>query len=520
LAPPAQLGGHRSGANPLEHLVSTIVVIGESRTALWLTVACAIAIHWIAPHLPMVDLPQHAAQIALWRDLLRGASPWADLFHINLVTPYLIGYGLALPLSLVVSPATAITIVLSAAMLAFVHQGICLRREFGADARLDWLMVPPFLGFAWVWGFYTFLAAAPLVLLFVRVARSHATTASTGRAVGLVLLGIVLLFSHGLAFLFACAVGGALVLAEARSLRHLAATIVPFLMLGAILLVFMLVSQSVHDAAGADRIVYLHNPIQRVVNTLLYAQGYGIGWLFLPLTAVMMLAVRELNLVFRWRAAVPLAVLTIIVLLVPHHAMKTDFLYERFALFLLPFFALAFSRPHPKDEPGRGHLWAGLVMLVVTCWISLGLDAARAIAFARESADFGRVLAAAEPRKRALSIILDAASPAASHPNLYVHHAAWYQADKSGLVDFNFAVYHPQVVRYRADRAPPIHPGFEWQRPPFDWHRHNGRDYDYYFVRHGARKPPPALLANPDCRIETVANSGAWTLYRRGRCAS
>ena len=64
-----------------------------------LTSAWGMLIFWLAPHPPMIDLPEHAAQVALLRDLLLGQSPWGDLFRINLFTPYLLGYALALPLS-------------------------------------------------------------------------------------------------------------------------------------------------------------------------------------------------------------------------------------------------------------------------------------------------------------------------------------------------------------------------------------------------------------------------------------
>src|SRR5689334_20703882 len=68
---------------------------------------------WIAPHPPMVDLPQHAGQVALLRDMLSGNSKWFSLFRINPATPYLIGYGLALPLSYLMPISAAIKLLIS-----------------------------------------------------------------------------------------------------------------------------------------------------------------------------------------------------------------------------------------------------------------------------------------------------------------------------------------------------------------------------------------------------------------------
>ena len=77
------------------------------------TALCGALIFWLARHPPMIDLPQHAAQVTLLRDMLLGQSPWADLFRINPFTPYIIGYGLALPLSLIMPIAAAMKLLLS-----------------------------------------------------------------------------------------------------------------------------------------------------------------------------------------------------------------------------------------------------------------------------------------------------------------------------------------------------------------------------------------------------------------------
>ena len=69
--------------------------VDAERTLLLLVVILAGTTFWFAPRLPMVDLPQHAAQVAVWHDLLTGTSKWDALLHVNYFTPYLVGYGLA-----------------------------------------------------------------------------------------------------------------------------------------------------------------------------------------------------------------------------------------------------------------------------------------------------------------------------------------------------------------------------------------------------------------------------------------
>jgi hypothetical protein len=78
-----------------------------ARVGFMASVVLAGATFWISPRLPMTDLAQHAAQVTLWRDLLLDTSKWQSFLYINYFTPYLVGYGLALPLSLVM-PVSAV----------------------------------------------------------------------------------------------------------------------------------------------------------------------------------------------------------------------------------------------------------------------------------------------------------------------------------------------------------------------------------------------------------------------------
>ncbi len=496
-----------------------LAATGECRAAFAGTVVVATLLIWMAPRPPMIDLPQHAGQVALWHDLLTSQSAFYELFWINLFTPYLVGYGLALPLSFVMPVATALKLVLSGAMLLFVVQCIGLRRDLGADRRLDWMVIPAFFGFAWVWGLYTFLVVAPIGLYFMRLADRFARQPSPALAAALVGLGTILLFGHGLIFVLAAAVGGALLLARVRSARTLVMGLLPYLVLGAACLAFVIASNNLGAPAERSEILFKHTLLERITRALLFAQSYGTVWLALPLTAIILMAPRHMGLRPAWPAAIPFAIIATIILTVPSFAMGTDFLYERFALFVLPFYAMMFRPPSAQDHNIQGQR-TGVGLLVLAVWSSLGVMAWRQLSFAAEAADFESVLAAAAPGKRAVSIVLDRASPAAGHPDLYVHYASWYQAEKNGIVDFNFALYHPQIVRYREKHQPPIPFGFEWQHPSFNWQQHNGDAYHYFFVRQHRQRTPAKLFPGAPCPPRLVHRTGAWSLYQRTTCNS
>ena len=466
----------------------------------------------------MVDLPQHAGQVALWRDLLSSSSPWSELMRINLFTPYLAGYGVALPLAFLMPAGTAIKVVLTCALLGFVAACVALRKECRGDPRLDWLLITPFFGFAWQFGFVTFLVVAPLVIVFVRFSLRHARACSIETSAILIGLGLLMLLSHGLAFVFACAVGVALATAHASSVRGLASTAVPYVMLGIAFVGFFAASKGFDapPASGVAGLSYSVGFASRIA--VLFAFNHGFTGEMAMMSMLLLLAPFAIGAVKDWRMAVPAAVLLLVILAVPHSVMGTSYLFQRFDLFLLPLFIMMFAaRPTAeRNSDVREHF--AVAAMVLACWAGLALMGHRLIAFGREAGEFDAVLAAAEPGKRALAISVDASSVAVDHPVVYSHFATWYQAEKKGLVDFNFANFHPQVVRYRPEHMPPAGIEFDRASHNVDWKKHRARDYDYYFVRHGRWPIPPQLIANGECRIETVAVSGAWTLLARGAC--
>ncbi len=138
----------------LDRALDRLAAIADNRAVFWATAMGFVGLLWLSPRLPMVDLPQHAAQVVMLRDLLLSASAWTDLVEINLGTPYLAGYLLALPLTLVMPVSTALSAVLSLSLAGMIAASVALREEAGADARLDWLFLPAFFGLAWKWGYY------------------------------------------------------------------------------------------------------------------------------------------------------------------------------------------------------------------------------------------------------------------------------------------------------------------------------------------------------------------------------
>src|SRR5687768_13635404 len=119
------------GSIPLSRSLSLRTQI--ARTLFVMSLMGGVAVFWLSPHPPMIDLPQHAGQIALLRDILLRRSIWDDRFYLNFYTPYFLSYLICSILATFTPVAIAIKLVLSFSYVAFVYSCIKLRRQFGGD---------------------------------------------------------------------------------------------------------------------------------------------------------------------------------------------------------------------------------------------------------------------------------------------------------------------------------------------------------------------------------------------------
>ncbi|SAK75413.1 hypothetical protein AWB79_04455 [Caballeronia hypogeia] len=498
------------------------------------TVLYGAVLFWIAPRPPLGDFAQHVGQVALLRDLLDHASPWKNIVHINLFTPYLIGYALALPLAYVMPVAAAVKLLMMLSYLGFVASCVGFRRHLNGDPRLDVLFVPGFFGVSFAWGLFTFLVAAPVGMLFMWLAHRFATTPSVRLGVGVFLAGTVMFFSHALVFLFACAVGVGFVLVKQRSLASKMRALAPFVPLGLLCIAYAIWSHTSSSLAG--EVITAHDDFdwgwtnwKRVFSLPVLVWGpTKESAMFLPVVALMA-AVPWL-----WRdrinpdraAVVPFLVVAIVWLLAPSTAVGTVFLYQRFALFLLPAYALMFAVPKPSHAASTAastpllRSLRGPVLqfaIIAGCWIFLADQAVRLHRFVAENAALDQLLAKTEPGQRALNLVFDRGSDAYRTPGAYMHQAVWYQAEKHGFVDLNFAVFVAPIVRFRPEQFALQPSRLEESPQAFDWKMDHGRMYRYFFV-HKEGPLPANFFANDECDVALVINSGAWSLYERRTC--
>ncbi len=477
------------------------------RRAFALALVLALASIWIPRWPPFADLPQHAAQVST---LLRWGDPEAaeiqSLLRVNVWTPYLLGYAVTAALGSVLSVPVALKIVLSTAVVAAPLLVWRLLREVGGRPELAILTVPVMIGLPTMWGLLNYVVGLPLLvaLLLAAVRYGRAPTPRQGAVLALAAMALVPV--HAIIAFLGAALSGLTVLVQGRLSRRAWLAMVPFLTPAPVLLAW--VSATGSSEAQTHREVFWHGVPLRPLRLFSFlvsptadavTTAAGLALVLLPL----FLGVRPTRQ--RWRYT-PLGVLLPLYLFLPDLFFGTGLVAERLVVVLFVAYLMIWDPDEASPAPAvaRGALLAAPLL-----W--LGTRVVQATRFHAETRDVAAVIEDLPPHQRVLSLIYDARAFALPAPS-YAHLVQWYVTEKGGLVDFSFAAYFPQAVRYRRSLAPELPQGVEFEPRFYDDARWGGA-WAYTVVHSLTDRQVEIFGARP---VELVSRHGAWWVYASG----
>jgi hypothetical protein len=136
--------------------------VSDWRALAFITIAAALATIpvWIPAFPPMTDLPQHASQIALLRNMSAADFPFHDDFTVTWFTPYLVGYMLVYAIVPLIGIVAACKAVIAGAVIALPLTTALLLIESEGEPRWALLTIPASYSFAYQ-GFSQFLDRRP-----------------------------------------------------------------------------------------------------------------------------------------------------------------------------------------------------------------------------------------------------------------------------------------------------------------------------------------------------------------------
>jgi hypothetical protein len=474
--------------------------VRAERIAFWIVTVLAAAVIWVPAYPPSIDLPQHAGQVRFLHDWWFSDFAWGRDLELNLFTPYLIGYALGALLALVMPAVAATKLVWSLAAFGTVYTAVRLRRLVGGDPRWDWLLVPGLFGMTFTWGFFSFFASIPFGLFALERWIIYLRAPSPRNA--LIVSGLLggLFFAHVLTTIWVASIAGLMLLSGWRETR------LPRLALRAVpLLVPLVLAYAWWEhlktwggppgytvwRVGAERLVDffpqwlgLDSPIAIAVGVLLVATPFVTG------ARVSRDPIR----------LVPLAVTTLILMVVPYMLIGNAYTYNRFFTLLGPALVIALATPAAASRFAK---LRAIVPVLVTVWTLL--FAVRMALFRSESDDFARIVERMEPDRHVAGMVQQPGSEAAGLDLAYLHFPVWYQAATGGFTEFSFSTLTPTVVRFEKPFMSPIKRGFEF-RPRLG--AIDPKAFDYILVRGGDKDRP-----FKDGVLRLVAHEGTWWLY-------
>lgn len=491
---------------------------------------------WLPAFPPMTDLPQHAAQVAMLREMSHPAFSYRQLFEINWFTPYLVGYLLVYALTGLLGIVVACKVVVSLAIAGIPIATAVLILETGGDPRWALIAVPAMYGFDYQWGFLNFLVAVPLGVLFLALVFRVTASPSRRGWIAIALAINVLFFCHAMIALACGAAAGIVVLLRGPDRRTRLLQLVPLSSVIPVMVVWGSLTSEHPDAQqpiGWD-LGWLRTTDDYYSWQASWAQD-GFGWGRLagilpralgghPSAGVFGFGALLILLPFLFRARLrrdaacwaPLAVCALILFLAPSSTFGAYYIAERFAIFVLPFYALVLDgvagtsgmNLPARSVPRVPATFGMAVMLAV--WMTAVVS--HTLAYEHEAEGFSRVIAQMKPGERVMSFPFERDSAAAIAP-LFLHYPAWYAALDEGIVDPSLAVHHVELVRYTSDAEIGMRFwGFEFRPENFDWD-YFGAPLFRYFVAREASNPAPHMFEEVPCLPHLIAHANHWWVY-------
>ncbi len=210
----------------------------------------------------------------------------------------------------------------------------------------------------------------------------------------------------------------------------------------------------------------------------------------------------------RWARRLPLLAALAYLALAPEYVRPLAYAGSRFMVFV-PLFAGWWL------GPAMAPLWRRLLPAVAAGWLLL--LGGRFAAESRSLDELLPIFEALPPHGKVLMVRLGTGPSVFALP-MALHQPAWYTVEKGGQVDFSFAAFRTELVRYRADRRPEVPEELSHVPWDFDVPAIAGDYYDFWlvFAPPTARPEHLALPARWTAgRYELSRASGSWYLYRR-----
>lgn len=472
-------------------------------------VYCAWLLFAFQP-LPIADLPQHEAQLTLYRALGDPTFPFADQYEINYFTPYLLAYLVADAFALVLPIDVAFKATLFIALLAFIYAIYRFQRRMAGEPWWILFGFPLFFGLSFVWGFLNFMMAIPLILVAIELSYAYGGDPGWRKGLPLALVGVLAFFAHGMACAFGMALGGAVAAARSgawRSPARLLRLLPPYLPAAALVLSWRLFNPELELWLSWHLLSERLSMHRRLLGDHMDVEAmfWSVPFLAVVFFAVLINRKRwaEWTWPERWARGLPLGAILLYTTVMPDQIGTLYHANGRFLIFVPLFAGWCVARRSWKLAP---------LLIGVLSFGWLAILGGRFAAVEEELRPLLPMLDQLPARGKLLAIRVSQDQNAFAVP-MVIHQPAWYTVRREGQVDFSFAAFQTELVRYVPGRKPEIPQGFEHHPWAYDNFALAGDYYDFWLIY----APPDAEVTLPPERFRLRDRTVFWRLYELRR---
>jgi hypothetical protein len=452
-------------------------------------------------------LPLHAAQVSSIRNFHNPAYGFEPQFQINYFTPYSLAIYLSVLFARFVSVLSAIKIVVTLTLLLIPVAMCALLKEFEGDIWWSLLGFPFGFGMSFVWGFFSYIAAIPIGLLFIAQAVRYAKQPDVRRGLTLFTLCILLFFSHGIA-LAVCGPAAFMILCHRWRLKGFIRTWPLLAPLPFVVSWFYIVGGSeprFHEVTDWGALGF--HRLGELLTTLIsfsfdpVAEKFTIAMIIALLIGVSGVKRSGINWLLLLYAG-------LIYCFSPFAVFGIYFTYQRLGIFVAVFSLLSIV---PTRSSIRRTISHSALFFLALAWM-LVLNG-RFESFNREAVKFDQVVEKMSPNKKVLGLIFDRSIEGTEMP--FLHFDGWYQALKGGALGFSFALYYNSIVRYRPGAAPLDYStshAILWD--PESWSVMREGNFDYLLVRSVSDKSE-WIRQKSNGQFEPTQQKEEWALFQR-----
>ncbi|HNW35506.1 MAG TPA: hypothetical protein PKM25_11275, partial [Candidatus Ozemobacteraceae bacterium] len=390
-----------------------------------------------AEYPPMVDLPQHAAQIALWKEFGNPALDIGSQYEVNWFTPYVLAYGLTILLTSFLSVLESLRLVIIVSLIAFPLSLVFLFRATGQNQWLSLLGFSLAFGTSFYWGFFNFLVALPIGMLFLAQVFSTPERLRFRDFLILSGYGIAAFFGHMYVWMFNCGLLLPCIAIRTRSLRSVliaAASILPSATLMLLWMPRFLHGEGQFVSTGpAFEFPGMTDISIRLMQLSLHCFVHLS--MFLRIAVCFLLLLIFISVRLRPHARIefhiPWIVSALGYLFMPIKFHGVELVASRFSVFFHATFLMAWH-PDPSPVP-NGRRWRPLLAILVLFWLCVVNWQFHH--FAKEESGFDEAVSGTAPGKKVLGLIFQSWSRFVPG-SPFLHFAAWNQVYKGGMIGF------------------------------------------------------------------------------------